>query len=93
MKKVNYEKLDREIRKIQNQVREEAWKLPCGNVEICDNTDYLDTHIVDLKINWGCSGSQSIEDTMAFAKVLNMAIELVKSFPYNGYKIDYGYED
>lgn len=89
MKKVNYKELDRAFYQIQKQVREASYKLPCGGVEIYNDTGSYGDFTVRLTINWSCSGSQNIEDTMAFAKVLNMAIELANSFPYNGYEVEY----
>ena len=88
-KKVNYKELNRAFCQVQNQVREASRKLPCGRVEIYNDTGSFDDFTVRLKINWSCRGSQNVEDTAAFAKVLNMAIELVNSFSYNGYEVEY----
>ena len=91
IKQVNYKEFNKAFGEIRNKVIEMSKTLPCGNVELYDDSCKYGSNKIEIKINWACCGAQNAEDTKAFADVLNKAIELASTFKYNGY--DKTYED
>lgn len=89
VKKVNYKEFYRAFHQIENQVYEASSKLNAGSVKVYDEIGSYDDFTVRLSINWSCCGAQNVEDAKAFADVLNMAVELVSNFVYNGYEVIY----
>lgn len=89
IKKVYYKEFNRAFREIQEKVAEMSNHLPCGNIALYDDTGIYGDFTANIKINWSCCGAQSVENTMAFAYVLNKAIELVNNFKYKGYEKSY----
>lgn len=98
MNTVNYRVLNKAVRDLQNQVHnlyvEDRKNNPDINVLNIDVHDkYRDDDIVEIDINWACCGPVDINTSETFVKRFNKVLELVKNFPYNGYKISYGDED
>ena len=72
-----YRALTKEIRRLSDD-RIEAYELPTwGNPNAT----------IQLGLNWSACGTKTVEQTEDFVTALQTAIEMVKNFKYNGYKI------
>lgn len=78
MKKVSYREYSKAMMDINSKLK---------NVMIVDMSN--DDRPINMGVNWYSIGSVSTEKASEFAKELAEAIELAKSFPYNGYEIEY----
>ena len=89
VKKVYYKEFNKAFREIQDKVAEMSKHLPCGHIELYDDTGAYGDFTANIKINWSCCGAESVENTMAFTYALNEVIELVNNFKYKGYEKSY----
>ncbi len=84
MKKVKYEDYRMAFMELSFKARE------MSNYSISVYEDMaFGSNIVKLGINWAGCGTKSAEETEKFAVTLIKVVQMVESFPYLGYEIEY----
>lgn len=81
MNKVSYREYSKALRELRAKVD--------SRIFITDLGDSPDHPEVNLGVNWASIGTVPAEEAAAFANALTEAAEAAKTFPYNGYRIEY----
>lgn len=95
MKRINEETVSKAIRDLQD----EAYERFGHEVGISVNTWISEGEALAAKVSWASLGVQTPEDAEAFASKILEAVEMAKSFPYEGAVLlpvetdEDGYED
>lgn len=84
MKIIDGKEMNKEIIRVEKQVTNDNIQI----TRILSPNDILDC-TVNLGINFGTSGTITIEEAKEFIKDIQNAIKAIESFKYQGCEIDY----
>lgn len=84
MKRVSYEEYDKAL----SQARQKISETVGDGVQIYDMGGSF-KRPVSLGVNWAAIGTVSPDRAEAFAEAIGKAAQIAKTFPYNGYQIEY----
>lgn len=84
MKMIDSREMNKEIIRVEKQVTNDNIQI----TRILNPNDIFDC-TVNLGINFGTSGTITVEEAKEFIKDMQEAIEAIESFKYQGCEIDY----
>lgn len=86
IKKVPWEEYRRLLNEQQKKIDE---FIGFGKVTLCERGGTLNHPEIDIQVSWASIGAVTADKALKFAKAIELASEMAKNFPYNGYLIDY----
>lgn len=86
VKKVPWEEYRRLIKEQQKNIDK---FVGFDRVTLCERGVTFDHPEIDIQVSWASIGAVTADEALKFAKAIELASEMVKNFPYNGYLIDY----
>lgn len=88
MKTVSYREFDLALGDLNRQLNPDQQGFT-RDVSLETDGGHLFGQPVSLKVNWCCKGAVSPEEAEAFAAKLAAAVEVARTFKYNGYVVTY----
>lgn len=85
VKKVPWKEYRRLLNEQQKKIDE---FIGFDKVTLCERGDTSSHPEIDIQTSWASIGAVTADEAFKFAKAIELASEMVKNFPYNGYLID-----
>ena len=86
IKKVSWQEYSHLLKEQQKKIDE---FIGYNLVTLCERGDTLNHPEIDIQVSWASIGAVTADEALKFADAIRFAAEIAKTFPYNGYLMDY----